>query len=178
MLYAAPLTVRPVPDSIQAAFSEPATLSQELQLEGGPRGVERVVELGLWLCDALAEVRLREFLPRRELNEEIAKYMSPEQVCGLACDVRSDLYSVGCILFEAAEGRAPFVGSLDDVVLNHVMVTPPKARRMPPAVAAVIERLLAKEPADRYQSIDELRRALDAARVMSATGDGTALSAA
>jgi serine/threonine protein kinase len=160
MQYAAPLAVRPVPDSIQAAFSEPATLSQQLQLEPGPREATRVVELGVWLCDALEAMQSREFLPRRELNEEVAKYMSPEQVCGLACDVRSDLYSIGCMLFEAAEGRAPFVGSLDDVVLNHVMVVAPRVRSMPRAVAAVIERLLAKEPADRFQSIDELRRAL------------------
>lgn len=171
MLYVSPLTVRPCADSIQAAFSR-------AELEASAGCVDRVVELGLTLCAALAQVTARRLEPLREVTEDLARYMSPEQACGLACDVRSDLYSVGCILFEVAEGRAPFVGSVEDVVLDHVMVRPPAVRRMPRAVAAIIERLLAKEPADRFTSVDELRRALEAARTLTAPGDDAALSAA
>lgn len=92
-------------------------------------------------------------------------YISPERACGLEIDQRSDLYSLGCILFELATGRQPFrATSLHDLVLMHVMVDPPRTSAVPSRLGAIIDRLLRKEPAHRFQSAAELRGALEAAR--------------
>jgi serine/threonine protein kinase len=99
-------------------------------------------------------------------------YMSPEQALGRAVDHRADIYSLGVILFEAATGRRPFeADSLFELLRHHVDTQPPSplaARpEMPPAYADVILRALAKDPAARFQSADELARALhEAARAL------------
>ncbi|MDX2090620.1 MAG: hypothetical protein SFX73_22360 [Kofleriaceae bacterium] len=92
-------------------------------------------------------------------------YISPERACGLEIDARSDLYSLGCILFELATGVPPFrASSLHDLVLKHVMVDPPRTSALPSRLGAIIARLLRKEPRERFQSASELRSALKAAR--------------
>ena len=97
-------------------------------------------------------------------------YMSPEQALGRAVDQRSDIYSLGVILFEAATARRPFeADSLFELLRHHVDTPPPSPLSlrpdMPAAYADVILRALAKDPAARFQSADELARALhEAAR--------------
>ena len=100
-------------------------------------------------------------------------YMAPETIRFNAAGPRSDLYALGCILFELSAGRPPFAAAtLTDLVLAHVMVAPPAARHLPAPVAAVIECLLSKEPSERYQTASELRSALDAAgRALEAAHD-------
>jgi len=87
-------------------------------------------------------------------------YMSPEQCRGAgAVDHRSDLYSLGCMLFEMVAGRVPFVGEgAGDIISSHILLPPPSARSLAPSVPAEVEQLiawlLAKKPADRPQSAD------------------------
>jgi hypothetical protein len=93
-------------------------------------------------------------------------YMAPEQARGEAVDPRSDLFSLGCVLYRACTGRLPFVG-------NNALATllalaqdhpPPPAKlnpRLPPGLSALIMKLLAKRPGDRYGSAREVVAALD-----------------
>ncbi len=89
-------------------------------------------------------------------------YMSPESVQGLPADHRSDLYAVGCILYEALAGTAPFVdSSINLVMAKHMTEAPPPLPPfVPTSMRVLIERLLAKAPADRPQSAAEVRAAL------------------
>ncbi len=96
-----------------------------------------------------------------------AEYMSPEQAMGQPVDARSDLYSAGVVLFEMLTGRCPFAGSAITVLRQHVMadapVLPaPVTASIDPRVDAILRRLLAKVPEDRFQSTGELMAALDA----------------
>jgi serine/threonine-protein kinase len=98
-----------------------------------------------------------------------AQYLSPEQARGQQVDARSDLYSTGCLLYELLTGRPPFVGdSPVSVAYQHVREEPvPPSRIDPdltPAVDAVVLRALAKDREQRYQSADEMRRDIAAAR--------------
>ncbi len=95
------------------------------------------------------------------------KYLSPEQVQGRDdIDQRSDLYSLGVVLFEMLTGRVPFQGSTDmATALAHLHDTPPRATSLRPglplAVDALVARLLAKSPDDRPATAGEVRRVLD-----------------
>ncbi len=93
-------------------------------------------------------------------------YMSPEQCQGQAVDHRSDIYSLGCALFESIAGDPPFIGAnAVEIMLMHTEVAMPKlADRFSacPAIAvdSLIARMTAKEPGDRYQSMDEVAAAI------------------
>jgi serine/threonine protein kinase len=96
-------------------------------------------------------------------------YMAPEQCRGVAVDARTDLYALGCILFELCTGRPPFVGEGEgDVLIDHVKTPPPALTSVvsgvPKEVESIAQRLLAKAPADRVQTAGELIRLIDAAR--------------
>ena len=89
-------------------------------------------------------------------------YSSPEQIVGGLVDARSDIYSVGLILYEMLTGHRPFEGSLNAIIYKHTMVQPPTfAERNPNAsvprqVEEVVFKCLAKEPNERPQSPNEL----------------------
>jgi serine/threonine protein kinase len=93
-------------------------------------------------------------------------YMSPEQAQGLEqIDHRSDLYALGCVLFETIAGRPPFAGpSLGRVIQQHLQSPPPSLRDLrpdtPAGLDAAIQRALAKDPAARFQSADEMLGAI------------------
>jgi eukaryotic-like serine/threonine-protein kinase len=93
-------------------------------------------------------------------------YMAPEQATGDTVDHRADLYALGVVGYEMLSGRAPFEGrNAQQLMAAHATESPePIGRRrasVPPALAAVIMQLLEKNPADRPQSAEELRRRLD-----------------
>ena len=91
-------------------------------------------------------------------------YMSPEQVRGELVDARSDLYSVGCILYELLTGAPPFAGAAVTVRAQHLSATPrpPSSlvRDVPPALDSLVLRLLAKEPGERVGFADEVAATL------------------
>jgi len=93
-------------------------------------------------------------------------YMSPEQIRGLALDQRSDLYSLGVLLYECATGSPPFLGEIMSICHHHVNDPPPPPKLMNPelpgGVEALILCLLEKAPDRRFQSAAELLAALDA----------------
>ncbi len=90
------------------------------------------------------------------------EYMSPEQARGDDLDARSDLFSLGTLLYVLCSGQRPFQGNSVMAVLTALAVTPPCPLRelnpdVPPALAALVERLLQKSPADRPSSAREVR---------------------
>jgi predicted ATPase len=96
-------------------------------------------------------------------------YMSPEQASGDVIDARTDLYALGCVLYEMLAGSPPFSGPTAMAVMARHAIDPvPSLRTVRPgvsaAIAAVVERALAKTPVDRFATVQEWRRALDAGR--------------
>jgi serine/threonine protein kinase len=91
-------------------------------------------------------------------------YMSPEQCRGEELDARSDVYSLAVIVYRMLAGRAPFGGSVTELVARHQHATPPNlARRdVPRKVAAVVMAALAKDPAQRPASVEAFAKALRA----------------
>ena len=92
-----------------------------------------------------------------------AHYMSPEQACGEPVDARSDLYSLGATFFYALTGRAPFnAANVPAILTKHVYEIAPLVQTLRPEVpaklGAVVERLLRKAPAERFQTADDLAR--------------------
>ncbi len=114
--------------------------------------------------------RLAEAAPLTQTGQVLGTvhYMSPEQVSGDPIDGRSDLYSLGVVGFRTLTGRLPFDNAVASAVLvAHVTKPAPKVRdtapSVPAALAAVIDRCLRKNPADRYPSGAALATALDEA---------------
>ena len=94
-------------------------------------------------------------------------YMSPEQARGSKMDHRSDLYSLGCVMYECLSNSPPFCGNTAlDTMMMHIDTKPlpisqaSMGQKIDPRLEQVVMRLLEKDPADRYQSMDDVREDL------------------
>lgn len=92
-------------------------------------------------------------------------YMSPEQVRGGPIDARSDLFSLGCVIYCMATGESPFHGGNHAETVHRILdFRPPRLQQInsliPPVVSDLVDHLLAKRPEDRYQSAEELSEIL------------------
>jgi eukaryotic-like serine/threonine-protein kinase len=140
--------------------------------------VHRDVKPGNVLITADGQVKVTDFGIARamgNLDDQVtqtglvmgtATYFSPEQAQGLDVDGRSDIYSLGVVLYEMLVGRPPFIGDTPvAIAYQHVQETPPRPRALNPeipvALEAIVLQAMAKLPAERYQSADDLRADLE-----------------
>src|SRR5262245_49974251 len=134
-----------------------------LLAEDGDRPVVKVADLGI------ARLSRASRMTAAGTVLGTADYLAPEQALGAEVDGRADLYALGVVLYELASGRLPFLGDDALVVISqhlHAPVVPPSTYRegLPPALEAVILRLLAKSPDTRFASADEAAALLEEAR--------------
>jgi serine/threonine-protein kinase len=99
-------------------------------------------------------------------------YMAPEQIRGDEVDARTDVYAAGVLLYEALTARHPFEAESEYELLKGHLESPPprlsaRRRNVPASLEPIVEKALAKKPADRYASAKELSDALEAAGVIS-----------
>ena len=130
-----------------------------------PAGDIKVMDFGI--ARALADVSSA--MTQTQAVIGTAQYLSPEQARGESVDIRSDLYSTGCLLFELLTGRPPFVAdSPVAVAYQHVRELPQAPSVFNPAVPEGVDRIvlhaLAKERDARYQTAAEFRSDVEAAR--------------
>ncbi len=102
-------------------------------------------------------------------------YMSPEQIRGREMDTRSDIYSLGMLLYELLTGRLPFVSSSDyELMRSHIEDTPLPLRDavpdLPPLIETAIMRALMKKPEERFRTAREFRAVLDHGLIPAETG--------
>lgn len=135
-----------------------------LQKEGPSQNPVKIVDFGL----VKFEVALgrEQFLTRTGTVVGSPAYMSPEQIRTDQIDGRSDVYSLGCVLFEMLTGHPPFHGkSVFETVSLHLSSEPPTLSELlspkDKGFADIVSKCLAKNPADRYQSMSELRRDIE-----------------
>jgi tetratricopeptide (TPR) repeat protein len=126
-----------------------------------PAGEVKVMDFGL------AKIQDASMLTKEGEVLGTVSYMSPQQVMGETIDSRSDLFSLGVVLFELLTGQMPFSGDYDMAVLYAIVNEEPADlielnENIPPALAKVIAKSLSKEPANRYQDTesftDDLKR--------------------
>ena len=129
-----------------------------------PRGDVKVTDFGIARVTTTADT-----VAQTAAILGTASYLSPEQAQGQPVDGRSDIYSLGCVVYEMLTGRPPFLGDSPVAVASkQVLEQPVPPSRLNSDVTAdldaVILRALAKNPANRYQSAEEMRADLERAK--------------
>jgi serine/threonine protein kinase len=142
-----------------------------------PDGGVKIVDFGIArLTDqAVRPVRyVSTGLTRRGMILGTARYMSPEQARGLQVDGRSDIFSMGSVLYEMLTGAAPFTGDTHSDVLAAILTYDPaplsrNTRAVPAEFERIVRRCLAKDPADRYPSAAAIQEDLKRLRKLERT---------
>jgi len=106
-------------------------------------------------------------------------YMSPEQASGRDIDHRSDIFSLGVVLYELLTGRLPFRGDHEAAVLYGIMNSDPEplaseTSDLPPGLQQVVEKALIKEPGSRYRTAADMQADLDSIRIGAGVGSQSA----
>ncbi len=159
--------------------------------------IHRDVKPGNVLITDDSQVKVTDFGIARAINTEesltqtgavmgTATYFSPEQAEGIGVDARSDIYSLGVVLFEMVTGRPPFLGDTPVAVASkHVRDHPPAPRELNPSISptfeAIILKAMAKDPAHRYATAEDMRADLlrfSEGHPVLAVSDATAMLAA
>ncbi len=145
-------------------------------------GLLKIVDFGLARVAARSRATvgaaLRENQTEAGMVLGTTKYMSPEQARGLPVDARTDLFSLGAVLYEMLSGRAPFSGETDSdriaaILLNHPEPLRKASPTAPAELVRIVERAMAKEADRRYQSAAELLGDLQSAQhALAQKGDG------
>jgi serine/threonine-protein kinase len=180
----------------QEAIAYAIEIGRGLSIAHGRNMVHRDIKPQNILIDAEGRAKLTDFGISRQLEQDgmtatgrvlgTTDYVAPEQAMGRKVDPRTDVYSLGVVLYEMLVGQVPFAAdSQVGVAMKHVNEELPDVQRRRPevsaAVALVVERATAKDPAQRYQQvgemIDDLSTALEveAARAGSTTGEATSV---
>jgi len=180
----------------QEAIAYAIEVARGLTVAHGRNMVHRDIKPQNVLIDSEGRAKLTDFGISRQLEQDgmtatgrvlgTTDYVAPEQAMGHAVDPRSDLYSLGVVLYEMLVGQVPFhADSQVGVAMKHVNEELPDVQQRRPelsaATALVVERATAKDPSRRYQEvgemIDDLSTALEveAARAGSTTGEATSV---
>jgi eukaryotic-like serine/threonine-protein kinase len=180
----------------QEAMAYAIEIARGLTVAHARNMVHRDIKPQNVLIDAEGRAKLTDFGISRQLEQDgmtatgrvlgTTDYVAPEQAMGHPVDIRSDIYSLGVVLYEMLVGQVPFhADSQVGVAMKHVNEELPDVQQRRPelsaAAALVVERATAKDPAERYQEvgemIDDLSTALEveAARAGSTTGEATSV---
>lgn len=165
----------PLADAVAAAHAQGIThrdlKPDNVMVEAGGR--LKVLDFGLakLRADSVAPLATMETVTRTGEGVIVgtAAYMSPEQADGKPADPRSDVFSLGIILFEMAAGRRPFAGDSAVSVLSSILKdTPPSLQELRPelprSLATLVQRCLEKDPGRRPQTASEVRGELERLR--------------
>jgi serine/threonine protein kinase len=134
-------------------------------------GSLRVIDFGIAKSTALKRVTFGGFSPKMGTPD----YMAPEQIKGQRGDARTDIYSLGVILYEMVTGSLPFHGENTNELMNaRLMHNPRPPRELNPEVTPQIEEIilhaLEREPTDRYDSAAVMKKELDSPEAIELTG--------
>src|SRR5437870_2364544 len=157
--------------SALAAAHETGIVHRDIKPENimlRPDGYVKVLDFGI---AKLAEQELPATMPRDEALLLVetnlgsilgtVRYMSPEQACGGHVDKRTDIWSLGVVLYEMLTGHAPFTGDTPGEVMSSILEKepPPLTRyiaRAPAELQQIVSKALRKDPGQRYDSVNEL----------------------
>jgi len=154
--------------SVVTDHGQRTTSHGQLTTDFGQQAILKILDFGLSLLGV--DQPNRPEMTAAGTAMGTADYVSPEQVTDShSVDIRSDIYSLGCTLYKLLSGRAPFVGPefKNDVtkMMAHVNKVPPPISLLrtdlPPGLAAVVERMMAKRPDDRFATPGEVAAALE-----------------